>query len=184
MRMLITLVAAITAVVGSALLVGTASIGTVALANDSGNDNNVALLDNCDPADPAWTPTGGCLLKPKDGDVSFAEFSAFLFTPLSPPGDLIGHPAWRIQPSYLSTEEKRIRVRNNGGRTHTFTEVANYGGGFVPTLNGDLAPALECLASPPTLAPGASTQLSNLGPGLHKFQCCIHPWMRATFRVQ
>jgi hypothetical protein len=169
-------------------MIGTANIATVALAKDNdsgnGNGNNVALLDKCDPADAAWDPSGGCLLKPKDGDVTFAEFNAFLFTPLSPPGDLIGHPAWRIQPSYLSTAEKRIRVQNNGGRTHTFTEVANYGGGFLPPLNGDLAPAQECLASPPTLAPGASIQLSNLSPGLHKFQCCIHPWMRATFRIQ
>ena len=88
--------------------------------------NVVDMLDNCDPADPGYDPSGGCALKPKDGDVSFNEFFELLFTPLDPAGDdiVIGHPSWRNDPSYLSTEEhRRVRIRNRGGRAHSFTEV-------------------------------------------------------------
>jgi hypothetical protein len=68
---------------------------------------------------------------------------------------------------------------------HTFTEVANFGGGFIPVLNGAMQTAPEC-ANPATLnfVPyGGSEALPGLDPGLHKFQCCIHPWMRAAVRV-
>ena len=77
-----------------------------------------------------------------------------------------------------------MRIKNEGGRGHTFTEVAQFGGGFVPPLNVGLTPAPECTpeATIP-LAPGATEEL-NLEPGLHKFQCCIHPWMRAAIRVE
>ena len=150
--------------------------------------NVVDMLDNCDPADPGYDPSGGCALKPKDGDVSFNEFFELLFTPLDPAGDdiVIGHPSWRNDPSYLSTEEhRRVRIRNRGGRAHSFTEVEDFGGGFVPELNGGLQVAPEC--DPQTVelvAPGDGTTIRGLAPGLHKFQCCIHPWMRAAIRVE
>lgn len=179
-----TITTATIGVMAIGLLIGTRTIGTIVRASEKGNDNKLVLLDNCAPTDPAWGPLGGCLLKSKDGDITVAEFTAFLFTTLSPPGALIGHPSWRIQPSYVSIGEKEIRVQNGGGRPHTFTEVANYGGGFVMQLNGNLTPAPECLASPSPLAPGATEQLNNLRPGLYKFQCCIHPWMRTVIRVE
>jgi hypothetical protein len=68
---------------------------------------------------------------------------------------------------------------------HTYTEVEDFGGGFVPLLNGAMATAPEC-ANPATLtfvAYGGSQTLTGLESGLHKFQCCIHPWMRAAVRV-
>jgi hypothetical protein len=165
------------------LLIGVSRMGTVARAGDDDDENNIALLDNCDPRDSAWNALGGCFARPKNGHVTVAEFNAFLFTPLSPPGVLIGHPSWRIQPSFLFTDDHSIRVRNGGGRAHTFTQVINYGGGFVPQINGNLSPAQECLASPAVLAPGQSSKL-NLNKGVHKFQCCIHPWMRAAIRIE
>jgi hypothetical protein len=33
------------------------------------------------------------------------------------------------------------------------------------------------------MPPGASTKLRDLGPGNHRFQCCIHSWMRAIIKV-
>jgi plastocyanin len=159
----------------------------IAVASDQSNDNNVAILDNCDAADATWVEVGGCTLKPHEGDVSRAEFGVLLFSPLGG-GGVIGHPSWRMQPSYLSTDQgKTIRVTNEGGRPHTFTEVVNFGGGRVPPgLNGDLVPAPECdpALTGPDLAPGDRTEITGLTPGLHKFQCCIHPWMRAAVRVQ
>src|SRR2546421_11841936 len=41
----------------------------------------MALRDDCDPADPTWAPTGGCLRE--DGDVTRNEFNALLNSPLS-----------------------------------------------------------------------------------------------------
>jgi len=171
------------------LLVGFWAIGNfIVTAQVDGNDNNIAVVDDCLPGDPAWDPTGGCTLRPHQGDVPAAEFFALLVSPLTiPPGGyLIGHPSWRNEPSHLTIRAGRTaRVKNKGGRGHTFTEVTNFGGGFVPPLNIGLAPAPQCTpAATIPLAPGATVELTGLAPGLHKFQCCIHPWMRATIRVE
>jgi plastocyanin len=145
----------------------------------------IRVLDNCDPTDPTWAPTGGCLLE--EGNVTRAEFNTLLISPLSLA--TVGHPSWRNEPSYVTIEAgDTVRARNEGGRGHTFTQVANFGGGRVPPLNVGLTPAPECLLAPgavdPTaLAPGATLKITDLGVGLHRFQCCIHPWMRAVIRV-
>ena len=150
-----------------------------AIADD--DDKKIAIRDDCDPADPAWAPTGGCALA--QGDVNFAEFNSELTSPFAN-GQLIGHTAWRMDPSYLKIEtEDGVRVRNRGGRTHTFTEVAAFGGGRVPPLNQGQAMAPECGAAT-NVPPGASVQVSGLGAGNHKFQCCIHPWMRVIVKVK
>jgi len=177
-----------TAVVLLALLVGCWALGNfTAVAQVDGNDNNIAVMDDCLPGDPGWNPTGGCALLPHQGDVSAAEFGMLLRSPLTilPNQHLIGHPSWRNEPSHLTTDEgKTVRVTNKGGRSHTFTKVGNFGGGFIPQLNIGLSPAPECLAPTTPLPPGAIDRLTGLAPGLHKFQCCIHPWMRATIRVE
>jgi hypothetical protein len=145
---------------------------------------HVSMLDACDPDDPAWTPTGGCMLI--QGDVSFAEFNEMAGTPLSVPpmGVLVGHPAWRNEPSYLSIGERRpVIVTNDGGRVHTFTRVAQFGGGRVPPLNRSLVPAPECLTPGGEVPAGGRTLVEALDPGVHRFQCCFHPWMRAVIRV-
>lgn len=171
------------------LAIGITTLGNYrALADDDRNRNTIQVLDSCLPGDPGWDATGGCTLKKRQGDVSAAEFNALLRTPLTipPNGALVGHPAWRNEPSHLGVREgKSVRVTNKGGRGHTFTEVAEFGGGFVPPLNIGLNQAPEC--SPATtipLPPGASVTIKDLTPGLHKFECCIHPWMRATIRVE
>jgi plastocyanin len=153
----------------------------------SGDDNDIAIRDDCDPDDPAWAPSGGCTLR--DGDVTNAEFGVES-GPASGPlaSSVIGHQAWRNDPPYLKIEVgDSVKVRNRGGRTHTFTEVAEFGGGRVPPLNQGLLPAPEC--NPPTstavdLAPGAKARVRGLAEGNHRFQCCIHPWMRAIIKVK
>lgn len=166
---------------------GSAAIGFLAnAANDEDGDfserRNIAIRDDCDPRDPAWAPTGGCLLR--RGDVTFAEFNAEMNSPLA--ASVVGHQAWRNDPSYIEIQTgKTIRVTNRGGRAHTFTEVAMFGGGKVPSpaLNKGLITAPECPGSA-DVAPGESVQLSGLGIGNHRFQCCIHPWMRAIVKVK
>jgi plastocyanin len=167
-----------------ALLVGAWAMGAaVALADEKKDEKKarVRVLDDCDPADPAWEPTGGCTLK--GGTVSESEFSLLLFSPLSA-GSVVGHPAWRMAPAYFRIDpDKSVAVKNEGGRLHTFTEVADFGGGFVPPLNGTLVFAPECATAAP-LPPGASVDVKGLGVGNHSFQCCIHPWMRMLIKVE
>jgi len=147
----------------------------------------IALVDNCDPN---TFPNGLCVVLPRPGDTTFAEFMALLFSPLSP--TVVGHPAWNFEPSYLNVREgRRLNVTNRGGEGHTFTEVAVFGGGSIPGLNGvggppgtvPLVPVPECPANPAVLGPGVTVAIP-LSPGLHNFQCCIHPWMRAVVDVE
>ena len=167
----------------TAMLVGAWAISAVATGGEikSVKKAEVEIYDDCDPSDPAWEPTGGCSLE--GGKVTFAEFAALLFSPLGD-GTVIGHPAWRMEPSYLRLRtDGHLTAENEGGRTHTFTEVANFGGGFVPDLNGPLLQmAPECATAHP-LAPGEEEEFEGLAPGNHLFQCCIHPWMRFLVKV-
>jgi plastocyanin len=150
---------------------------------DSGR-RHIAIRDDCDPRDPAWNAVGGCTLK--RGDVSFAEFNGETGFPVSLSASVIGHQAWRNDPSYLKIRAgTRVRVTNEGGRAHTFTRVANFGGGKIPNpaLNKGLVTAPECPMSF-DIAPGGSVTVSGLGVGNHRFMCCIHPWMRALVKVK
>lgn len=150
--------------------------------DDFSERRDIAIRDDCDPRDPGWAPTGGCLLR--RGDVTFAEFNAEMNSPLA--AAVVGHQAWRNDPSYVEIKaDKTIRVRNRGGRVHTFTEVAMFGGGKVPSpaLNKGLVTAPECPGSM-DIPPGGSIQVSGLAVGNHRFQCCIHPWMRALIKVK
>ena len=168
--------------VAIAMLVGAWAIAAVATAGDEKNQQKakVEIYDDCDPADANWDRTGGCTLE--GGRVTEAEFNLLLFSPLS--GDsIVGHPAWRMEPAYLRLLGGTLDAKNEGGRVHTFTEVASFGGGVVPPLNGTLAPAPECATSI-RLAPEATQQMTGLTPGNHLFQCCIHPWMRLLVKVE
>jgi hypothetical protein len=155
----------------------------------------IALVDNCDPADPNWAPVG-CLQD--TGDVTAEEFDLFLRSPLydndgnplSTAGQfLVGHPSWRNDPSHTVIKDgKQLHVTNEGGRPHTFTKVAEFGGGRVPPLRVGTQMAPECAlpagqTDPYLVAPGARLKLTTSGEGIMRFQCCLHPWMRATVRV-
>ena len=175
------------------LAIGQWVVTTTLKAQPRSTDANIAMMDNCSDNDPDYDPFGGCPegapfpgSSSYDGDVTVNEFFALLFSPLAPGGQVIGHPSWRNEPSYISVRAgQNVRVTNRGGRAHTFTKVANFGGGFVGPLNGALVPAPEC-ANPGalTFVPyGGSQTLTGLQAGLHQFQCCIHPWMRGAVRV-
>jgi plastocyanin len=157
-------------------------------AQVKGNDNTIIMMDDCLPGDPGYTAeTGGCQLKPHEGDVPAAEFGALLSSPLI--SGLVGHPSWRNEPSHVTANAgRRVRVVNRGGRAHTLTKVDNFGGGSVPPLNVGATRAPECPANPglvtDAIPPGGSGEAVGLEPGLNKLQCCFHPWMRATIRVE
>ena len=164
-------------VVAAAVAVSAAR--TKPLLADSDEGKKVVMRDDCDPDDPAWAPVGCALTR---GDVDVAEFNGERSSPLSL--SVIGHQAWRHDPSYLEIEtDDDVMVKNRGGRPHTFTKVAQFGGGRVPPLNQGLTPAPEC-ATAPAVPPGGSVEITGLAAGNHRFQCCFHPWMRAIVKVQ
>jgi plastocyanin len=169
------------------LAIGTATllVATAFGGSDDGSSGGrqISIRDDCDPNDPLWEEIGGCALR--RGDVTVEEFDEELESPLA--DAVIGHQAWRFDPSYLKIEEgQSVRVRNRGGRPHTFTEVEEFGGGFVPELSFGLDTAEAC--EPPAgpagiIPPGERTRVSGLSVGNHRFQCCIHPWQRALIKV-
>jgi len=97
-----------------------------------------------------------------------------------------GHGAWRFNPDDTHIDEgDRLELINKGGDAHTFTKVAEFGGGFIPALNAAVggAPIVdECKPDAPGdqrfIAAGASNTVLGLDVGIYRFQCCIHPWMR------
>jgi hypothetical protein len=154
----------------------------VAASADSGKGKRFEVTDDCDRADATFPPPG-CIAG--DGQVTNAEFGAAL---------PFGHPSWRIEPPYVQERRQdEIRVRNTGGRPHTFTEVQRFGNGYVPPLNIPGAfTAPECATGPGVpspaatatlLQPGEELRVEDLRPGTHNFQCCIHPWMRSVVKI-
>ncbi len=138
------------------------------------------MLDRCDPASfNATFGPGTCI---GDGKVTVAEFFAELEKKQI-------HHQWRNQPTKVALKAGRsLSVANVGGEVHTFTPVAEFGGGFIPELNavtGNPVPAPECLdfGSIDFVPAGGVASLGELSEGTHRFMCCIHPWMRTTATV-
>jgi len=143
------------------------------------------LLDDCEPTTfNAVLGDGACI---GNGHTTFAEFIEELEATQD------AHK-WRNQPSQAHLNIGRSTlIENRGGEVHTFTPVANFGGGFVAELNGisgNPVPAPECLnfGSIVFIPPGATEDgptagSSEMPVGITRFQCCIHPWMRTVVEV-
>ena len=145
----------------------------------------VKVRDACDPASfNAVLGAGACI------DGGNVTFDAFI-------DRLIGsgaHPLWRFTPGRSTVPAgQTIPVSNVGGEFHTFSRTVEFGGGFVEELNELLG--LDEIADGCTQPPGVTNlflaagdtgtiSTDALGSGTHRFICCIHPWMRATYRVQ
>ena len=150
-----------------------------------GGEKKVRLLDDCDPITfNAELGDGACI---GNGNTTFDEF----IEELEETQDV---HAWRNQPSTMKlTVGRSTSIENVGGEVHTFTPVANFGGGFVNELNGisgNPVPAPECLnfgalifIPAGTTEDGPTAGSADLPVGSHKFQCCIHPWMRTIIEV-
>jgi plastocyanin len=101
-------------------------------------------------------------------------------------------PNWDFEPDTLKIKEGTIvSAVNQGGEEHTFTEVAKFGGGFIPPLNDGQATVPECAGgfsrvavAKTRLLQGSSAQITGLSKGTHHFECCIHPWMRMNVEVK
>jgi plastocyanin len=102
-------------------------------------------------------------------------------------------PGWDFEPDVLTIKQGTpLSVVDQGGEPHTFTEVAQFGGGFIPGLNAPGEPTVpECAGGFSNVAvaktrilQGSEVKVGNLSKGTHHFQCCIHPWMRVTVDVK
>jgi len=170
----------------------TAFVVVAATAYASGPDvRTVTLRDDCDPATfnadpPAGVGPGTCV---GDGDTTFADFLDEVFSTGSA-------EKWRFNPDE-SEAERGVNARNRGGELHTFTEVPHFGGGFVEVLNLGVAPLDQCAVRIPGVGlvpaqtaidsfvfPNTTSKTTALAKGVHRFQCCIHPWMHSTITVK
>lgn len=148
-------------------------------------DKKFRMYDDCEPTTfNAVLGDGACI---GNGHTTFDEFIA----ELEATQDV---HKWHNQPSQAHLNVGRPTViENRGGEVHTFTPVANFGGGFVLELNGisgNPVPAPECLnfGSIVFIPAGATEEgptagSSDLPVGITRFQCCIHPWMRTVIEV-
>ena len=101
-------------------------------------------------------------------------------------------PKWDFEPDTLSINKGTVvSVVDQGGEPHTFTQVKEFGGGFIPGLNSGQAPVPECASgfsdvsvAKTRLLQGSTSQITGLSKGVHHFQCCLHPWMRVTVDVK
>lgn len=158
---------------------------------DQGPDHAGAIVahDACDPASfNATFGEGTCV---KEGHVTLDNFIAQLQSTHVAKG-------WSLSPTVLTAQFGVDLLGNNiGGETHTFTPVKAFGGGFFVPLNeltDNLVPAPECLTldlSEDLVVAGAKytiekEELAEVvdASGIARVQCCIHPWMRATVRMQ
>jgi plastocyanin len=156
----------------------------IAACSDSNSlfgDASVSMQDQCDSASfNAALGPGTCV---RQGSVTLAQFNTELAANHSV-------AAWQFAPTELTLHlGQSIQATNNGGESHTFTEVAQFGGGMVPALNaasGNPIEAPECAAlATNTLIPagGVFTTSPETESGTEYYQCCIHPWMRTTVNV-
>ena len=143
----------------------------------------VAIMDQCDPAtfDAAVGP-GTCV-----GNAGGVPFDMFI----AEVAKTQQAGAWHFAPGVVRMSDgEALQARNNGGETHTFTEVAQFGGGLVDILNqlsGNPVPAPECNPGNREIQfvpPGGKTDPDLEEPGVHHYQCCIHPWMRTDIIVR
>ena len=144
-------------------------------------DARVSVQDQCDPATfNASLGSGTCT---KQGSMTLTQFNNELNATHQV-------ATWRFVPSAFTIKlGQSISATNDGGEKHTFTEVKAFGGGIIPALNsasGNAQEAPECAALPANamIAAGATFRTdAATDVGTELYQCCIHPWMRATVTV-
>ena len=160
----------------------TAPVAAPALVPEAhGETRLVLMMDACDPAsfNDAVGP-GTCT---RAGGVRFDDFIRLL-------GRHQAVGAWRFAPATVHARVGEMLLAvNRGGEVHTFTQVAEFGGGIVPDLNqlsGTPVPAPECLAlAGGDFVPPGGIDTDEVGEaGTERYMCCIHPWMRAVVEAR
>jgi len=151
----------------------------LARPSTGGSERLVTMMDACDSAS-FDAGTGDPTACTRRRGVPFDAFIAELQR-----NGVAG--AWHFAPPEMTARvgDNLVAV-NRGGEQHTFTKVAQFGGGIIPVLNqlsGNPVPAPECLALQPDdfISPGGTDRDDTItAPGTTLYQCCIHPWMRTV----
>ncbi len=147
----------------------------------------IVALDECDP-----TTFNAALGSDFCKNISLGAFTRFndLFAEAAAGNP---DPKWDFEPDTLTIKQGSVlSVVDQGGEPHTFTEVKEFGGGFVPGLNSPGQETVpECSGGFSNIAvartrilQGSQLNTASLSKGEHHFQCCIHPWMRTTVTVK
>jgi plastocyanin len=153
--------------------------GALSVKAAASTTRRVTMMDACDA--PSFNLAIGPGTCSRNGGVIFSEFVALLTAHQSA-------GAWHNAPAQTDAwlGDGLVAV-NNGGEVHTFTRVAEFGGGIVPFLNdlsGTPKVAPECNAEGTFVPPGGTDSETLDQAGELKFQCCIHPWMHTTVLVK
>jgi plastocyanin len=172
--------------VGSAILAGAPlTIGQTI----SPSPAQVVALDECDPVtfnDPSAAGADFCKNVTLGASTTFANLLALAAAGTPDPG-------WDFEPDKLTIKKGgTVSVVDQSGEPHTFTEVKQFGGGFLPPLNGPGETTVpECTGGFSNIAvartrilQGSRLDINGLSKGKHLFQCCIHPWMRIEVDVK
>jgi plastocyanin len=144
-------------------------------------ERRIAMLDACDPATfNAALGAGTCI---RSGGVTLQHFTALLRQ-----NGEVG--SWRFSPPSLNAQVgQTLLAVNHGGEVHTFTEVEEFGGGIVASLNAlsgnsEVAPECSMLDADDFVPPGGAYEEEIEEAGSEHYQCCIHPWMRTTVNAR
>src|SRR5882724_317632 len=134
----------------------------------------VVALDECDPA------TFNAVLGPdfcRNVTLGASTTLADLFAKAAAGTP---DPGWDFEPDTLKIEEgTSVRVVDQGGEPHTFTEVKHFGGGFITDLNAGQPTVNECVngfknldVARTRILQGSDIVIPGLTKGRHRFQCC------------
>ena len=165
------------------LLVGAAHAMTDEKTSSSAQ---IVALDECDPN------TFNAALGPdfcKNVALGFTTTLTDLFAKAAAG---IPDPGWDFEPDTIDIKkDTTLTVVDQGGEPHTFTEVSQFGGGFIEGLNAGEGTVPECRGgfknldvAKTRILQGSQLQVNGLSKGEHLFQCCIHPWMRVKVEVK
>jgi plastocyanin len=174
------------------VFVALASLSLPATADEDARPTPVQIvaLDECDPV------TFNAVLGPdfcKNVALAYVTPFATKFADLfSEAAAGTPDPAWDFEPDKVTIKKGTpLIVVDQGGEPHTFTEVKEFGGGFIGPLNHNEAVVRECAGgfkdvtvARTRILQGSQLQVTGLSKGEHLFQCCIHPWMRVTVDVK
>ena len=156
----------------------------------------VRAFDDCEPTSfNAAIGPGTCV---SDGETTIGDFVGQLIANGYQANESVKD--WDFSREEFNIDKGgRLTIENRGGEFHSFTEVTDFSkGGCVALVNGllGLAPGDICPAdlndqaavgaalAPTGVLPGTSRTFGRLNPGVHHFQCLIHPWMQSTAIVE
>jgi hypothetical protein len=175
-----------TSLAGCLLLAVTTQVVAQEKESTSPAPAQVVALDECDPT------TFNAAIGPdfcKNVALGFSTTITDLFAKAAAGTP---DPNWDFEPDTIHIKKGTpLVVVDQGGEPHTFTEVKEFGGGFIDGLNGGQPMAPECSGGFGNIAvartrilQGSQLHVNGLSKGEHLFECCIHPWMRVKVEVK